>query len=70
MWLLIFKAILTVLPFIVEAVRDGRIKEGAKDEVLRELASLQKARVDAAAAARDAVKHGLPLNEQDKYLRR
>lgn len=69
MWLLIIKALLTVLPFIIEAVRDGRIKEGAKDEVLRELASLQKARVDAAAAARDAIRNGLPLNEQDRNRR-
>lgn len=66
MWLLIIKAILTVLPFIVEAVRDGRIKEGAKDEVLRELTAAHRARVDAAIAAR----HGLPLNAQDDPNRR
>lgn len=61
MWLVILKAVLTLLPLIMEMVRDGRIKQGAKDEVLRELTAAHRARVDAAAAAR----HGLPLNAQD-----
>ena len=61
--LTIIKALLTVLPMIMQAVRDGRIKEGAKDEVLNELTAEHRKLVDAAAAARDRVAaDGVPVD--------
>ena len=70
MWLLIIKAVLTILPMIVQAVRDGRIKEGAKDEVLRELVALHAARVDAAVAAANDVRSGrVPVDDRDPNRR-
>jgi hypothetical protein len=55
MFWLIIKALLAVLPIIAQAVRDGRIKNGDKDEVLKEIEREHKRYVDAAAVARDRV---------------
>ena len=70
MWLLVIKAVLTILPMIVQAVRDGRIKEGAENEVLSALEKEHRARVDAAVAARDDVMSGrVPADPADPNRR-
>jgi hypothetical protein len=70
MWMLVLKAVLTILPIIVQAVRDGRIRKAAEDEVLAELQRAHKARVDAAAAARDDVLAGrVPVDPHDPNRR-
>lgn len=53
-WLLILKAVLTLLPLIVSAVRDGRIKEASEKEIVDAILTLYATRIDRAIRAGDA----------------
>lgn len=53
--ILILKALLTLIPLVVSAVRDGRIREGAKEEVINALIIEHSDRVRRARDARDRV---------------
>lgn len=56
-WLII-KAVLTILPLIIQAIREGRIKDAAQDEILRELLAEHRKRSDTAVAAAADVRSG------------
>lgn len=51
--LLVLKALMTLVPFVVEAVRDGRIRAASQQEVLDAVVAKIKARADRARRARD-----------------
>lgn len=51
--LLVLKALMTLIPWVVEAVRDGKIRASSQQEVLDALVTKIKARADRARAARN-----------------
>lgn len=53
------KALFTVIPIIVLAIRDGRIKEGTEKEIQDAFTAALKDRVDRAVAARDGPDDGM-----------
>lgn len=66
MWWLVIKALLSILPAIISAVRDGKIKSAAQDEVLEALMAGLKTKIDAAIKAGT----GPLLNEDDDPFNR
>lgn len=64
-WLVI-KAVLTILPVIIEMVRDGKIKTAAYDEVLAALEGRLDERIK---AAREAGAGELIDEDEDPYNR-
>lgn len=53
------KALFTILPVIVLAIRDGRIKDGTEKEILDALTKATDQRVKRAIAARDGPDDGV-----------
>lgn len=49
----VLKALFTLIPFIVEMIREGRIKTGAYDEIERAIGASWNSRVAAAIAAKE-----------------
>lgn len=53
------KALFTVIPIIVLAIRDGQIKTGTEKEIQDAFTAALKKRVDGAIAARDGPDDGM-----------
>lgn len=64
-WLLIIKAVLTLLPLIVSAVRDGRIKEASEKEIVDAILTLYAKRIEDAVRAGDRAYHDDSLQPND-----
>lgn len=62
-WLIV-KTLLTVLPVIIDGIREGQIREGSQDELANVLGGKMSARADAAARAR-AEPNGVPDTQPD-----
>lgn len=60
------KALFVVIPIIVLAVRDGRIKQGTEKEIIDAFIKANEARIKRAIDARDAPDDGLPDDEFDR----
>lgn len=60
------KALFVVIPIIVLAVRDGRIKSGTEKEVIDAFTKANEDRIKRAIDARDAPDDGLPDDEFDR----
>lgn len=52
LWLIV-KAVLAVLPMIVQMIQTGKIKQATEDELLKALASRLNERIDAAQKAKE-----------------
>lgn len=64
-WLLILKAVLTLLPLIVSAVRDGRIKEASEKEIVDAILALYTKRIENAIRAGDRAYHDDSVQPDD-----
>lgn len=57
-WLIV-KAVFVIIPYVIQLIQEGKIREGTIDELEDALTARQKARLDAARAA----KEGDPIDE-------